>query len=261
MNPFLDSTCWIFLELKHLKKASSTQRCFFFSRRLQGLENSIPSICSYSDWKSKIFLWLCYHASINMHRILGPNHKSMQLKKVKEKVSWIESFNCNFHLILTDLCESLKRFKTPTGPCGYMILYTRLFRVCWLLLMWTPTRICANFISVTWHIAIIDWGYMRATSHMSQEAWPCNGEDPWLSFKGRTMGVGKATVFCSHGSSSIVWSENGPCCRTIAYFVGGKRGENLVNIICLKLYPFKKIIWWVFICFGIYLGTYPWNMF
>ena len=65
---------------------------------------------------------------------------------------------------------------------------------------------------------------VKATSHMSQEPWPCNGEDPWLSSKGRTMGVGKA-VLCSHGPSSIVWSENGPCCRTIAYFVGrSKRG-------------------------------------
>ena len=29
---------------------------------------------------------------------------------------------------------------------------------------------------------------LRATSHMSQEPWPCNGEDPWLSSKGHTMG-------------------------------------------------------------------------
>ena len=55
---------------------------------------------------------------------------------------------------------------------------------------------------------------IRATSHMSQEPWPCNGEDPWLSSK---------AIICSHGPSSIVWSENGPCCGTIAYFVGGKK--------------------------------------
>ena len=57
---------------------------------------------------------------------------------------------------------------------------------------------------------------------------PCKGEDPWLSSIGRTMGVGKA-VLCSHGLSSIVGSENGPCCGTIVYFVGGKRGDGLVE--------------------------------
>ena len=62
----------------------------------------------------------------------------------------------------------------------------------------------------------------RATSHTSHELWHCNGEDPWLSFKGRTMGVGKA-VLGGHGPSSMVRSENGPCCGTIAYFVGGKK--------------------------------------
>jgi hypothetical protein len=57
---------------------------------------------------------------------------------------------------------------------------------------------------------------------MSQELWPCNGEDPWLSSKGCTMCVRKA-IICSLRASSIVWSENGPCCGTIAYFVGGKK--------------------------------------
>ena len=42
------------------------------------------------------------------------------------------------------------------------------------------------------------------------------------------MGVGKA-VLGSHGTSSIVGSENGPCCGTIAYFVGRQRGEDLVS--------------------------------
>ena len=41
------------------------------------------------------------------------------------------------------------------------------------------------------------------------------------------MGVGKA-VLCSHGPSSIVWSENEPCCRSIAYFIGRIRGQDLV---------------------------------
>ena len=83
---------------------------------------------------------------------------------------------------------------------------------------------------------------LRATSHMSQEPWPCNGEDPWLSSKGRTMGVGKA-VLCSHGPSSIVWSENGPYCGTIAYFVGEKRGEDLVYYNMSQTLS-KRITWW-----------------
>jgi hypothetical protein len=78
---------------------------------------------------------------------------------------------------------------------------------------------------------------------MSQEPWICNGEDPWLSSKGRTMCVGKV-VICSHGLSSIVWSENRPCCGTIAYFVGKKDGRIWFNIKILKLYQFKRIIWW-----------------
>ena len=36
------------------------------------------------------------------------------------------------------------------------------------------------------------------------------------------MGVRKA-VLCSHGPSSIVWSENEPRWGTISYFVGGKK--------------------------------------
>jgi hypothetical protein len=79
----------------------------------------------------------------------------------------------------------------------------------------------------SWALSLVCEVALRATSHMSQEPWPCNGEDPWLSFKGHTMGVGIA-VLCSHGPSSIVWSENGPCCGTIVCFVGGKRGENLI---------------------------------
>ena len=70
------------------------------------------------------------------------------------------------------------------------------------------------------------WG-IRATSHMSYEPWPWYGEDPWLSSKVCTMGVGKA-VLCSHGPSSIEWTENEPCCGIIAYFVGKKWGEDLV---------------------------------
>ena len=82
---------------------------------------------------------------------------------------------------------------------------------------------------------------LRANSHMSQEPWSCNGEDPWLSSKGCTMGVGKAAL-CNHGPSSIVWSENGPCCGNIACLVGRKR--RWFDKICFKLYQFKINIWW-----------------
>ena len=85
--------------------------------------------------------------------------------------------------------------------------------------------------------------HLRVTSHMSQEMWPCNGEDPWLSSKGHTMVVGKV-VLCSHGPSSIVWSENGPCCGIIAYLLAGKEGKIWFNTICLKLYQFERITWW-----------------
>ena len=92
---------------------------------------------------------------------------------------------------------------------------------------------------------------LKASLHMGQEPWPCNGEDPWLSSEGRTMGVGK-TVVCSHGPSRIVWSENGPCCGTTAYFGWRKkRGwfaltyyvSNSINLreslsgVCLSWYP------------------------
>ena len=81
---------------------------------------------------------------------------------------------------------------------------------------------------------------------MSQEPWPCNGEDPWLSSKGHTIGVGKA-VLGRHGTSSIVWSENGPCWGTIAYFVGGKRGEDLVSYNMSQTLPIQENYLVVFI--------------
>ena len=65
---------------------------------------------------------------------------------------------------------------------------------------------------------------LRPLSHMmSQEPWPCNGEDPWLSSKARsTMGVGKA-VLCSQGPSNIVWSEKWTMLRDHCIFVGRKK--------------------------------------
>ena len=94
-------------------------------------------------------------------------------------------------------------------------------------------------LTISWSRLLVP----RATSHTSQEPWPCNGEDPWLSSKGRTMGVGEV-VLGSHETSSIVWSENGPWCGTIAYFVGGKKGRMWFDIICLKLYQFERTTWW-----------------
>ena len=52
------------------------------------------------------------------------------------------------------------------------------------------------------------------------------------------MGVENA-VLCSHGPSSILWSENGPSCGTVACFVGGKEGG--FGSVCLKLYQFEII--------------------
>ena len=89
---------------------------------------------------------------------------------------------------------------------------------------------------------------------MSQEPGPCNGEDPRLSSKGRTVGVGKA-VFSSQGSSSIVRSENGSCCEIIAYFCWRKKEKNIrFNIICLKLYQFEENYLVLFVCPRICFG-------
>ena len=60
----------------------------------------------------------------------------------------------------------------------------------------------------------------------------------------RTLDSHPKAVLCSHGPSSMVWSENGPCCGPVAYFVGRKEGRIGLNIICLKLYQFDRITWW-----------------
>ena len=57
------------------------------------------------------------------------------------------------------------------------------------------------------------------------------------------MGV-REVVLGVHRPSSIVWNENGPCCETIAYIVGRRRGNDLVNLRCLKLYQFQNTTWW-----------------
>ena len=40
-----------------------------------------------------------------------------------------------------------------------------------------------------------------------------------------------------------MWSENGPCCGTIAYLLVKKEGTIWFTIICLKLYQFERITW------------------
>ena len=116
-----------------------------------------------------------------------------------------------------------------------------------------PTTYCLIMISlVSWN----HWLGVRATSHTSQKPWPCNGEDPRLSSKGRTMGVGKA-VLSSHGPSSIVWSEDGPCCGTIAYFVSEKRGEDLVPYNMSQTLPIWENYLVVFVSPRIYYEICP----
>ena len=102
-----------------------------------------------------------------------------------------------------------------------------------LLQSWTSTGYFSNsttsFVTNRWFfpssVLVITNGHFTHEPR-AVTAWPYNGDDPWLSSKGHTMGVGKA-VLCSHGPSNIVWSENGPCFGTITYFVGRKRREDL----------------------------------
>ena len=82
----------------------------------------------------------------------------------------------------------------------------------------------------------------RATSYMSRGSWPCSGEGPWLSSKGHTMGVGIA-ILCSHRSSSIGWSENGPCCGIIANFIGRKGGTTLPHLLHVFI---SSLFLWLF---------------
>ena len=74
--------------------------------------------------------------------------------------------------------------------------------------------------------------------------------------KGCTMGVGKA-VLGSHGTSSKVWRENGPCCWTIAYFVGGKREEDSVSYNMSQTPPIWENYLVVFVSPRIYSKICP----
>ena len=131
----------------------------------------------------------------------------------------------------------------PHGPCiGILISFSP-----------GSLQIMVFFFITCSNFALRDCGPLHT---MSQELRPRNGEDPWLSSKGLTVGVGKA-VICSHGPSSIVWSVNWPCCGTIAYFVGGKRGEDLASYNMSQTLSIWENYLMVFVCHGIYLGFFP----
>jgi hypothetical protein len=83
---------------------------------------------------------------------------------------------------------------------------------------------------------------IRATSHTSQGSWRCTGEGPWLSSEGCTMGVG-IVILCSHGSSSIVWIENGPCWKPIVHSIGGKRGATLSHSLYIFFFSWVSHRW------------------
>ena len=74
------------------------------------------------------------------------------------------------------------------------------------------------------------WEQARAASRTSQGPRPYDFEGPWLSPKGGTMRNG-IDALCSHGPSSIGWSENGSCWGTIAYFIDGEKGATLPHLL------------------------------
>jgi hypothetical protein len=112
---------------------------------------------------------------------------------------------------------------------------------------------CENLHELEFIEIPFGWGPCHIWLHTWAKPGPCNGEDPFLSSNGRTMGVGKA-ILCSHGPSSIVWSENGSCCGTIAYFVGGKRGHDLVQNNMSRTLSIWDNYFVMFVCRGIYHG-------
>ena len=86
----------------------------------------------------------------------------------------------------------------------------------------------------------------QSKGHFTQEPrqFPWNGEGPCLSSEGCTMGVGKA-ILCSDKPSNIVGSENGPCWGTIAYFIGGEKGQPcLIRYISSSSIFSKKNLYW-----------------
>ena len=79
--------------------------------------------------------------------------------------------------------------------------------------------------------------FLRATSHVSQEPWPWNGEDPWLSHPKAVPWVCWESRFMSSQAlkHSVKWEWNmvqGP----LHSLVAEKEGRIWFNMICLKLY-------------------------
>ena len=66
---------------------------------------------------------------------------------------------------------------------------------------WKTRLWCHSQVFKLLHLILMK---LRATLHMSQESWPCNGEDPWFSCNGCTMGVGNV-VLCSVLKHSVKW--------------------------------------------------------
>jgi hypothetical protein len=94
---------------------------------------------------------------------------------------------------------------------------------------------------------------LRATSHMSQEPWPCNDEDPRLSSKGCTMSVGK-TILCSHRSSSTMWNDH--VAGLLHILLAEKRGEGLFQYSMSQTIS----IWENYLVVFVYLGISPYNL-
>ena len=93
---------------------------------------------------------------------------------------------------------------------------------------------------------------------------------------GHTMGVG--TIILNRlGHLSIVWSENGPCRGTIAYFIHGKRRATLRHLFHMFVYFYsyffkgfalmrkERRAWWIILtkrgglllCW-LYIGVCTW---
>jgi hypothetical protein len=125
----------------------------------------------------------------------------------KRSPGYIESFNCNFHLILTDLCGShSKGLKLQQGHVD----------------IWFCTLDFSEFAGSCWCGLRLGYMLILSLSH---------GTFPLL--------IG------------VIW---GPL-HTWA------NSRDLVMVRTLDSHPLKRIIGWVFVCPGIYLEIYPWNMF
>jgi hypothetical protein len=95
--------------------------------------------------------------------------------------------------------------------------------------------------------------YLRAmaTSHMSQEPWPCNGEDFWL-IQRPYHGCWETRIMWSRAlKHSVKWKWT-ILQDHIVYFVGGKR-EDLVQYDIFQTLSIWEDYLVAFVCPGIYL--------